>query len=454
MRVLFFGVFFVFSLFVMPGASFAQDSINPCNISSDSTILTMCRTSNLSIGAVIGVLVQFLFVISVILSLGFLVYGGIKWITSGGDKGGVENARNMIIAAIIGLIVVFLSYVVLNLVLTFLTGQGISSVQIPSFSEISQSSRNREPTPFPFAEMTIPYLRSRTYEGRLGELEKLSDNGSYTTYLTSYNSEGLKINGLLTIPTGQQPSGWPDNVKPWPAIVFVHGYIPPTQYQTLEKYTDYVDYLAGNGFVVFKIDLRGHGESEGQPGGGYFSSDYIVDTLNAYAALQNTSFVDPNAIGLWGHSMAGNIVLRSLAVKPTIPAAVIWAGAVYSYEDQRKYGLNDQSYRPTGTVQTQQNRRRELYEKVGSPSATSAFWRAVAPTNYLNDLKGAIEIHHAEDDEVVNIGYSRDLVALLDKTSVPHEFYAYPTGGHNMTGPSFALAMQRTVAFFKKYLTQ
>jgi len=76
----------------------------------------------------------------------------------------------------------------------------------------------------------------------------------------------------------------------------------------------------------------------------------------------------------------------------------------------------------------------------------------VAPTSYLNDLKGAIEINHAEDDTVVNIGYSRDLMALLDKTKVPHEFYTYPTGGHNIEGSSFSSAMQRTVEFFKKYL--
>ena len=47
-----------------------------------------------------------------------------------------------------------------------------------------------------------------------------------------------------------------------------------------------MDYLAQNGFVVFKIDLRGHGDSEGEPGGGYFGADYVTDTLNAHSALE------------------------------------------------------------------------------------------------------------------------------------------------------------------------
>lgn len=300
--------------------------------------------------------------------------------------------------------------------------------------------------PIPFAEMTIPYLRQRSYESNLGDLEKISENANYTSYLTSYTSDGLKINGLLTKPTGEAPEGG------WPAIVFIHGYIPPTLYQTTEKYVSYVDFLASNGFVVFKIDLRGHDESEGEPGGAYYSPDYIIDTLNAYAALEKSGFVNREKIGLWGHSMAGNVVLRSMAAKPEIPAVVIWAGAVYSYEDFGKYRLADHSYRPPQATGSGQRRRQGLYDVYGEFDKNSDFWKQVAPTNYLNDLQGAIQIHHATNDDVVNIGYSRDLVVLLDKTSVLHEFYEYQSGGHNIEGASFNAAMARSVEFFKKNL--
>lgn len=302
------------------------------------------------------------------------------------------------------------------------------------------------PTPFPFQEITIPYLRSREYKSSMGELSDARSYSNYASYLTSYSSDGLRINAQLTRPVGEMPIGG------WPAIVFIHGYIPPTQYATLTKYVDYVDYLARNGFVVFKIDLRGHGNSEGTAGGGYFGSDYIVDTLNAYAALQGSDFVNPKKIGLWGHSMAGNIVLRSMAAKNDIPATVIWAGAVYSYSDRIKYGLNDNSYRPPQTITQRQNRQRAIYDKYGEFDAENSFWKQVAPTNYLTDIQGAIQLNHAVDDDVVNIGYSRDLVPLLDNAKVVYEFYEYKSGGHNIDGASFTQAMQRTVEFFKKYL--
>ena len=313
-------------------------------------------------------------------------------------------------------------------------------------NDIVQKTSGTNLSSTPFEEITIPFLRKKEYKSSLGELDQVSQNSNYISYLTSYTSDGLKINGLITKPKGKMPK------EGFPAIIFVHGYIAPTQYQTLEKYEDYVDYLARNGFVVFKIDLRGHGDSEGEPGGGYFGADYVVDILNAYSALEASDFVNKNGIGLWGHSMAGNIVMRSMVVKPIIPAVVIWAGAVYTYVDLREYGINDQSYHPPQSSTIIRSRRQELFNKVGSPSAQSEFWKLVAPTSFLNDLKGAIQIHHAVDDAVVDIRYSRNLNMLLDKTTVKHELFEYENGGHNLTGASFTKAMQRTVEFFNNYL--
>lgn len=55
-------------------------------------------------------------VVAVMLAVGFLIYGGIKWITSGGDKGKVDAARGTITAAIIGLIIAFLAFFIIGVV--------------------------------------------------------------------------------------------------------------------------------------------------------------------------------------------------------------------------------------------------------------------------------------------------------------------------------------------------
>lgn len=308
------------------------------------------------------------------------------------------------------------------------------------------SNNTITPIPDPFDDMTIPFLRSISYESKLNEMDQISENSNYTSYLTSYDSDGLKINALLTVPRSERP------LEGWPAIIFIHGYIPPTVYQTLSNYSAYVDYLARNGFVVLKIDLRGHAESEGEASGAYYSGDYIIDTLNAHSALQHYDEVKPGAIGIWGHSMAGNVTLRTLAVRPEIPAAVIWAGAVYTYEDMQEYGIQDNSYRPPTDNTNRQKRRDLLFDTYGEFDPNSEFWKKVAATNYLSDLKGAIQINHAVDDDVVSISYSRGLAELLSNAKVEHELKEYQSGGHNITGSNFNVAMQNTVDFFKKYL--
>lgn len=309
-----------------------------------------------------------------------------------------------------------------------------------------QAPFQTEATDDPFNSLTIPYLQNRDYVSSMGEMTLLSESTNYETYLTNFESDDLTINALLTIPNGEQPP------QGWPAIIFVHGYIPPGEYQTTERYTSYVDYLARNGFVVFKIDLRGHGDSEGTASGAYYSGDYVIDTLNAYAALESSKFVNQDKIGLWGHSMAGNVILRGVVAKRTIPAAVIWAGAVYTYQDFQEFRISDGSYRRPNTGSWTSRSREELFERHGQFDGSSTFWRQVVPTNYLGGLQTNIQIHHAEDDAVVSVEYTTNLQQILNVKNIPHEVHLYPSGGHNISGVSFSTAMQRTVDFFKLHL--
>jgi len=85
-------------------------------------------------------------------------------------------------------------------------------------------------------------MRQRTYPGsEITIEERLRPQADYDRYIASYLSEGLKIYALLTIPHGQKPEGG------WPVILFNHGYIPPEQYRTTERYVAYVDALARSG---------------------------------------------------------------------------------------------------------------------------------------------------------------------------------------------------------------
>lgn len=57
-----------------------------------------------------------LLIITVVLSIVFIIFGGIQWITSGGDKGKVDAARKKVTWAVIGLIVAFASFLIVGLI--------------------------------------------------------------------------------------------------------------------------------------------------------------------------------------------------------------------------------------------------------------------------------------------------------------------------------------------------
>jgi hypothetical protein len=92
----------------------------------------LCNIKPQNAGGIVGAVIQFLLIIAIIVSLFFLIWGGIRYISSGGDKGRVDQARGTLIAAVVGLIISLLAFFILNLILVFITGQGITNMQIPT----------------------------------------------------------------------------------------------------------------------------------------------------------------------------------------------------------------------------------------------------------------------------------------------------------------------------------
>lgn len=297
--------------------------------------------------------------------------------------------------------------------------------------------------------LQIAVMRQAEYPGSEITVEQeLSPGSNYSRQIVSYKSEGLKQYALLTIPAGNMPEGG------WPAIVFNHGYIPPNEYKTTEKYLAYTDGFSRNGFVLIRPDYRGHGNSEGRAEGGYGSPAYTIDVLNALASLKKLPEVDPDRIGLWGHSMGGHITLRAMVIDPTIKAGVIWGGVVGSYQDYSELWWSRRS-RPTPTASPSPGQRgywrQSLYETQGTFEENPKFWDSISATSYLEDISGPIQLHHAKGDETVPYELSVKTQARMEAAGKESELYLYEGDNHNISA-NFGSAMSRSVEFFQQYL--
>lgn len=108
-----------FSLVPSAFAATGPINVNPCPTDAQGGFNILCTVGASGVGGLITAIITILFIVATLLAVGFLIYGGIKWITSGGDKAKVEAARGTIVAALVGLVLVFLSYFILNLVAQF-----------------------------------------------------------------------------------------------------------------------------------------------------------------------------------------------------------------------------------------------------------------------------------------------------------------------------------------------
>ncbi|MBI5127379.1 alpha/beta fold hydrolase [Candidatus Roizmanbacteria bacterium] len=294
--------------------------------------------------------------------------------------------------------------------------------------------------------LSIENLRKGNYPGSDIVIEEtLSPGSNYKRYIVSYKSEGLKIYALLTVPNEDRPK------TGWPVVIFNHGYIPPSEYRTTERYLAYTDAFSRNGYIVFKSDYRGHGSSEGESRGGYGSNDYTIDILNAVASIKKFKDVDINRIGMWGHSMGGFITLRSMVVLKDIKAGVIWAGVVASYPDLLNNWRRGTFTPPSSIPSRALGWRNQLISKYGTPEENPEFWNSISANSFLKNISGPIQLHHAVTDDHVPVLFSEKLEQQMKEAKKEVEFFKYENDDHNIAN-NFNIAMQRSVEFFDEYL--
>lgn len=313
-----------------------------------------------------------------------------------------------------------------------------------SADNLSNLEDRGEVTNLPYP-LSIEYMRTQQYPGSEITIEETLVPGSnYRRYIASYKSEGLRIYSLLTVPQGEKPE------KGWPVVIFNHGYIPPKEYRTTEKYIAYADTFSRNGYIVFKSDYRGHGNSEGEATGGYGSPAYTIDILNAISSIKKLKDADPNKIGMWGHSMGGFITIRSMVISKDIKAGIIWGGVVASYEDL-VYSWRRSTFTPPPLPTGVRRWRDLLIAQFGTPEKNPKFWNSISANAYLEEISGPIQLHHGGADASVPLEFSEKLDQELKAANKASELFVYPGDDHNIAN-NFNTAIKRSVDFFDKYL--
>lgn len=295
----------------------------------------------------------------------------------------------------------------------------------PTLTPFPTATATATPTPDPYAGLYIDDLRSRTYgDGAITVLDTLAVTDAFTRSLIAYPSDGLTISGFMNTPHGPGP---------FPVVIVNHGYLNPANYQTLTYMTRYTDPLARAGFIVIHPDYRGYGDSDGGPN--LFRTGYAIDVLNLVALVKELPNVEPEAIGLFGHSMGGGISLRVATVTSDVKAVLLY-GSMSGDENANFAKIAEWRGDPA-------------LSELSVPEDVVA---RIAPINYLTNIEAAVSLHHGEADATVPPEWSADLYMRLTELSKTVEYFSYPGQPHTFVNDGHTLLIQRAIAFFDEHL--
>ena len=315
------------------------------------------------------------------------------------------------------------------------------------------------PSPTAFPHLMYPYtidgLRERNFTG--GEISfdvVLGLTDTYTRYLISYPSEGLRITGILQIPAGQGP---------FPVIVMNHGFSARRDYTSGNGTDRAAEYLVERGYITIASDFRTWGGSDIAPS--FFHTGLVADVMNLIASLPSIPQADVSRIGMWGHSMGGGITTKILTLESPVRAAVLYAPNSADDADLiNRWGYGCIGDISAGELLDTCNSADVIPESLPAEvvaayveSATSAErMREIAPFYHLENISVPVQIHigSADGDYIGSTPpeWSYKLNQGLVDVGNDVELFVYDGQRHSFKGDAWLLFMDRVVSFFEEQL--
>lgn len=242
----------------------------------------------------------------------------------------------------------------------------------------------------------------------------LDDGPSYSAYLVSYQSSGLKIHAMIAVPDSDVPASG------FPILIANHGFVPePRKYGITadgvdsrpgDYYRAVPELYASRGFLVVLPDFRGHNNSEGYEQIHAHNREsvdlYADDVVTLMSHLDEIALADLDRVFMWSHSMGGRVAMRALLATDIVKASSFWATT-------------------------------DVSELRGQ----------------LSSLGGPIMIRHATADNTTPCSNSVELAAELRSIAHPVTLRIYNSDNHFFDSPLREQAAESDAAFFRRAVT-
>jgi dipeptidyl-peptidase-4 len=256
-------------------------------------------------------------------------------------------------------------------------------------------------------------------------------------------SLGLRTPEVVTVPGADGTTLYglllrPRNViagRRYPTVVMVYG--GPGHQEVKNKWAPHLQWqhLADRGVAVFQLDNRGT-PSRGRAFEGaiyrHLGEVELADQLAGRDYLASLPFVDPDRIGIYGHSYGGFMAALAMLRAPGRFRVGVAGSPVVDWR------LYDTGYT-------------ERY--MGTPASNPTGYAATDLGALASNLRGKLLVVHALMDENVHFQNSARLVDALAAAGKPVDLFVFPGERHGYQTPQAKkYAAERVVEYFARNL--
>lgn len=218
--------------------------------------------------------------------------------------------------------------------------------------------------------------------------------------------------------------------KKYPVIVKVYG--GPYAQRVTNKWqgADMIQYMVNQGYVVFQLDNRGsnyRGTAFEFPIYENLGEVEVADQVTGVKFLRTLNFVDPERIGIYGHSYGGYMALMSM----------------FKAGDYFKAGV---SGAPVTDWRLYDTHYTERY--LNHPKANAKGYETSSVFPYAKNLNGPLFVYHGMADDNVLFTNTTKLIKTLQDENKVFELMTYPGSKHSMRGKKVKVHLNNTIIDF------
>jgi len=215
-------------------------------------------------------------------------------------------------------------------------------------------------------------------------------------------SDGVEMDGILTLPPGRE-------AKNLPAVVLPHG---GPHAHDINGFDWWAQAYASRGYAVFQPNFRGstnRDQAFTRAGFGEWGGKMQTDKSDGLQALVNKGIVDPQRVCIVGASYGGYAALAGVTLQQGLYRCAVAVAPVSDIADMFR-----EDVRASGQLNTT---RASLLSQLGAKER----WNAVSPLRAADKASAPIMLIHGVDDTVVPYAHSTRMAKALKDAGKPHE---------------------------------